>query len=82
MMISRLSQVATAASASVSRNTTAVLGAQSNRTFAGPPPPPKKIECFIDGKKVLVDPGTTVLQVKGHYSRHVGYHAIIPGNKS
>ncbi len=25
---------------------------------------PEKVECFIDGKKVLVDPGTTVLQVK------------------
>ena len=25
---------------------------------------PEKIECFVDGKKVLVDPGTTVLQVK------------------
>ena len=25
---------------------------------------PEKIECFIDGKKVLVDPGTTVLQVR------------------
>lgn len=24
---------------------------------------PTKVECFIDGKKVLVDPGTTVLQV-------------------
>jgi hypothetical protein len=24
---------------------------------------PDKIECFVDGKKVLVDPGTTVLQV-------------------
>jgi len=24
---------------------------------------PEKIECFVDGKKVLVDPGTTVLQV-------------------
>ena len=23
---------------------------------------PQKLECFIDGKKVLVDPGTTVLQ--------------------
>jgi len=30
------------------------------RGNAGPPP---KLECFIDGKKVLVDPGTTVLQV-------------------
>ncbi len=34
-----------------------------HRTAASAPPPaPKKIECFIDGKKVLVDPGTTVLQ--------------------
>ena len=24
---------------------------------------PEKIECFVDGQKVLVDPGTTVLQV-------------------
>ena len=30
---------------------------------APPPPKPEKIECFIDGQKVLVDPGTTVLQV-------------------
>jgi hypothetical protein len=33
---------------------------QPARGNAGPPP---KLECFIDGKKVLVDPGTTVLQV-------------------
>lgn len=26
--------------------------------------PPSKLEVFIDDKKVLVDPGTTVLQVK------------------
>jgi NADH dehydrogenase (ubiquinone) Fe-S protein 1 len=32
----------------------------SSRTMAGGPP--DKLECFIDGKKVLVDPGTTVLQ--------------------
>lgn len=32
---------------------------QPARGNAGPPP---KLECYIDGKKVLVDPGTTVLQ--------------------
>jgi len=32
----------------------------SSRQQSGGPPP--KLECFIDGKKVLVDPGTTVLQ--------------------
>ena len=35
-------------------------GVQPSRANSGPPP---KLECFIDGKKVLVDPGTTVLQV-------------------
>ena len=34
---------------------------QQNRGNAGGPP--GKLECFVDGKKVLVDPGTTVLQV-------------------
>ena len=38
----------------------ALGGQQQARGNAGPPP---KLECFIDGKKVLVDPGTTVLQV-------------------
>ena len=33
------------------------------RMLSSAPPPPEKIECFVDGKKVLVDPGTTVLQV-------------------
>jgi len=33
---------------------------QPSRSNAGGPP--KKLECFVDGKKVLVDPGTTVLQ--------------------
>ena len=33
---------------------------QQNRGNAGGPP--GKLECFVDGKKVLVDPGTTVLQ--------------------
>jgi len=36
---------------------------------APPPPAPEKIECFIDGKKVLVDPGTTVLQVNSSVFR-------------
>ena len=34
---------------------------QQNRGNAGGPP--GKLECIVDGKKVLVDPGTTVLQV-------------------
>merc|ERR1712137_389889 len=33
------------------------LGARSNTTAA-----PEKVEVFVDGQKVLVDPGTTVLQ--------------------
>ena len=32
---------------------------------------PQKIECFVDGKKVLVDPGTTVLQVTSSYFKDV-----------
>ena len=63
MSLYRLSQVATATASAASRSTVAVLATPSQRTLAGPPPPPKKLECFIDGKKVLVDPGTTVLQV-------------------
>lgn len=61
-MMYRMSQVAATASSAVSRNTAALLTSSPHRTLAGPPPAPKKIECFIDGKKVLVDPGTTVLQ--------------------
>ena len=34
------------------------LGARGNTTAA-----PEKVEVFVDGQKVLVDPGTTVLQV-------------------
>ena len=37
------------------------LSASSRRNNSGKAP--EKIECFVDGKKVLVDPGTTVLQV-------------------
>lgn len=37
---------------------TRVLSARSNSTGA-----PDKIEVFVDDQKVLVDPGTTVLQV-------------------
>ena len=62
MMMYRLGQAASVASTTVSRNSAALITGQSKRTLAGPPPAPKKIECFIDGKKVLVDPGTTVLQ--------------------
>jgi len=36
-----------------------LAGIQSSRSNSGAP---SKLECFIDGKKVLVDPGTTVLQ--------------------
>ena len=35
------------------------LSAVAKRAMSGAP---QKLECFIDGKKVLVDPGTTVLQ--------------------
>ena len=38
-----------------------VIQNQQNRENTGGPP--AKLECFVDGKKVLVDPGTTVLQV-------------------
>lgn len=38
----------------------AVQSQQSRSNTGGPP---AKLECFVDGKKVLVDPGTTVLQV-------------------
>jgi len=34
------------------------------RLNSNAPAPPSKLEVFIDDKKVLVDPGTTVLQVK------------------
>jgi len=34
------------------------------RLNSNTPAPPSKLEVFIDDKKVLVDPGTTVLQVK------------------
>jgi len=37
-----------------------VVGVQPVRSNSGGAP--QKLECFIDGKKVLVDPGTTVLQ--------------------
>ena len=38
--------------------------ARTLSSSAPPPPAPEKVECFVDGKKVLVDPGTTVLQVR------------------
>lgn len=37
-----------------------ILGARNQQTQALP----EKVEVFVDGKKVLVDPGTTVLQVQ------------------
>ncbi len=61
---------------SLARGSTAPLlraaaSAPASRQQSGGPPP--KLECFIDGKKVLVDPGTTVLQV---------IKKILVGNKS
>jgi len=41
------------------KSTTPLTGTVQTRGNAGGP---EKIECFVDGKKVLVDPGTTVLQ--------------------
>ncbi len=38
------------------------LGVRSNSTGA-----PEKVEVFVDDQKVLVDPGTTVLQVNYLY---------------
>ena len=46
------------------RSAHAAAPAACARALASAPPPPEKVECFIDGKKVLVDPGTTVLQVR------------------
>ena len=43
------------------KSTTPLTGTVQTRGNAGGP---EKIECFVDGKKVLVDPGTTVLQVR------------------
>ena len=41
----------------------ALTSAQQQQTRGNAGGTPGKIECFVDGKKVLVDPGTTVLQV-------------------
>jgi len=60
-LVSRVARPAAAA------NGAAVSAVRTMAAAAAPPPPPaapEKIECFIDGKKVLVDPGTTVLQVR------------------
>ena len=59
----RLSHAVTAATSAASRSAVAAVTSQAQRSMAGPPPAPQKLECFIDGQKVLVDPGTTVLQV-------------------
>lgn len=40
----------------------ALTSAQQQQTRGNAGGAPEKIECFVDGKKVLVDPGTTVLQ--------------------
>ena len=62
MIIHRLSHAASAAVSAASKNVAAIT-ITSHRGMAGSAPAPEKIECFIDGKKILVDPGTTVLQV-------------------
>ena len=46
---------------SLPQATRALAGTRCNSTQA-----PEKIEVFIDDQKVLVDPGTTVLQVPVH----------------
>ena len=57
LSLSSLARCCGSGSAPILRTVTAVPSRQQS---GGPPP---KLECFIDGKKVLVDPGTTVLQV-------------------
>ena len=47
------------------KSTTPITGTvQTTQTRGNAGGPPGKLECFVDGKKVLVDPGTTVLQVR------------------
>ena len=50
------------------KSTTPITGTvQTTQTRGNAGGPPGKLECFVDGKKVLVDPGTTVLQVRKLY---------------
>jgi len=44
------------------KTTTPITGTVQTTQTRGNAGGPPKIECFVDGKKVLVDPGTTVLQ--------------------
>ena len=61
MMLQKFGRcLATASGSSALRSGAATVGHQQVRCQSGGAP--DKIECFIDGKKVLVDPGTTVLQ--------------------
>ena len=53
------------------KSTTPITGTvQTTQTRGNAGGPPGKLECFVDGKKVLVDPGTTVLQVRKLYLMH------------
>lgn len=45
------------------RACTTYLEVRNNATIANPVKAPEKIEVFVDDQPVLVDPGTTVLQV-------------------
>ena len=55
------------------KTTTPLTGSFQTRGNAGGP---EKIECFVDGKKVLVDPGTTVLQVRK--SSYRSFNLLMP----
>jgi len=46
----------------LARTPQALTSAQQQQNRGNTGGPPGKLECFVDGKKVLVDPGTTVLQ--------------------
>ena len=46
------------------KSTTPITGTVQTTQTRGNAGGPPKLECFVDGKKVLVDPGTTVLQVR------------------
>ncbi|TRY79549.1 hypothetical protein TCAL_12405 [Tigriopus californicus] len=56
-MLSRVPRLASSASSGVVPRGVAAAVKRDYAAVA-----PTKVECFIDGKKVLVDPGTTVLQ--------------------
>ena len=49
------------------KSTTPITGTVQTTQTRGNAGGPPKLECFVDGKKVLVDPGTTVLQVRKLY---------------